>query len=47
MTLVIQIFIFPDAWWPVHSLWVALALVLIVRGGGDLSLDKLLTGRRT
>jgi putative oxidoreductase len=47
MTLVIQIFIFPDAWWPVHSLWVALALVLIVRGGGGLSVDALLTGRRT
>jgi putative oxidoreductase len=46
MTLVIQIFIFPDAWWPVHSLWVALALVLIVRGGGGLSLDKILAGRR-
>jgi putative oxidoreductase len=47
MTLVIQIFIFPEAWWPVHSLWVALALVLIVRGGGGLSVDALLTGRRT
>ena len=46
MTLVIQLFVFPEAWWPVHSLWVALALVLIVRGGGELSLDKLLTGRR-
>lgn len=46
MTMVIQTFIFPDAWWPVHSLWVALALVLIVRGGGDLSLDKLIAGRR-
>jgi putative oxidoreductase len=47
MTLVIQLFIFPDAWWQVHSLWVALALVLIVRGGGGLSLDWLLKGRRT
>ena len=46
MTLVIQIFVFPDAWWPVHSLWVALALVLIVRGGGGLSVDALLAGRR-
>ena len=46
MTMVIQIFVFPDAWWPVHSLWVALALVLIVRGGGGLSVDALLTGRR-
>jgi putative oxidoreductase len=46
MTLVIQLFIFPDAWWQVHALWVALALVLIVRGGGGLSLDWLLAGRR-
>jgi putative oxidoreductase len=46
MTMVIQLFIFPDAWWPVHSLWVALALALIVRGGGGLSLDGLLAGRR-
>jgi putative oxidoreductase len=46
MTMVIQLFIFPDAWWPVHSLWVALALVLIARGGGGLSVDALLTGRR-
>lgn len=46
MTVVIQIFVFPDAWWPVHSLWVALAMVLIVRGGGGLSVDALLTGRR-
>ncbi len=39
MTLVIQIFVFPDAWWPVHSLWVAMALVLITRGAGFASLD--------
>lgn len=45
MTLVIQIFVFPEAWWQVHSLWVALALMLIVRGGGGLSVDALLAGR--
>ncbi len=39
MTMVIQIFVYPEAWWPVHSLWVALALVLISRGGGPLALD--------
>lgn len=42
MTIVIQIFVYPDAWWQVHSLWAAMALVLIVRGGGWLSLDALL-----
>ncbi|MEE9432985.1 MAG: DoxX family protein [Sphingorhabdus sp.] len=47
MTLVIQFFVIPDAWWQVHILWVALALVLIVRGGGALSLDRLLAGKRT
>lgn len=45
MTMVIQIFVYPDAWLQVHSLWVAIALVLIVRGGGWLSLDALLTRR--
>jgi putative oxidoreductase len=39
MTMTIQIFVYPEAWWPVHSLWVALALVLIVRGGGLFSSD--------
>ena len=42
MTLVIQIFVFPDAWWPVHSLWAAMAAILIVRGGGLFSLDALI-----
>lgn len=45
MTLVIQFFVYPDAWWPEHSLWVALALILIVRGGGMFSLDALLVRR--
>ena len=39
MTLVIQLFVFPDAWWPVHSLWAAMAAILIVRGGGLFALD--------
>ena len=47
MTLVIQIFVFPDAWWPVHSLWVAMAAILIVRGGGIFSLDALIVRART
>jgi putative oxidoreductase len=45
MTMVIQIFVYPEAWWPVHSLWVALALALIVRGGGLFSLDTPLARR--
>ncbi len=46
MTLVIQIFVFPEAWWQVHILWVALALALITRGAGLFSLDQLLSSRR-
>lgn len=42
MTLVIQIFVYPEAWWATHSLWAAMALVLMVRGGGWLALDAAL-----
>ena len=47
MTVVIQLFIFPDAWWPTHSLWAAMALVLVSRGGGRISLDTILVRLRT
>lgn len=46
MTMVIQIFVYPEAWWSVHSLWVALALILIMRGAGAISLDALLLRMR-
>lgn len=42
MTLVIQFLVYPDAWWPVHSLWLGLLLVIAQRGGGTLALDRLL-----
>ncbi len=47
MTMVIQIFVFPEmaVWWQTHILWVAMALVLIVRGGGLFSLDRLIGHR--
>jgi putative oxidoreductase len=41
MTLVIQIFVYPDAW-PTHLSWVGLLLPLIALGGGKLSLDRFL-----
>ena len=41
MTLVIQIFVYPDAW-PTHLGWAGLLLPLIALGGGKLSLDRLL-----
>lgn len=44
MTTVIQIFVYPEAWWTVHSLWAGLLLVLLVRGGGAIALDHRLFG---
>lgn len=46
MTLAIQFFVYPDAWWQTHILWVAMAAILISRGGGMFSLDALLASRR-
>ena len=39
MTLVIQFFVYPDAW-PTHLSWAALLLYLAGRGAGRLSLDR-------
>jgi putative oxidoreductase len=41
MTLVIQTFVYPDAW-PTHLSWAGLMLPLIAFGGGRFSLDRLL-----
>jgi len=41
MTLVIEIFVYPDAW-PTHLSWAAILLPLIARGGGAVSLDRLI-----
>jgi putative oxidoreductase len=41
MTLVIQVFVYPDAW-PTHLSWAGLMLPLIARGGGALALDRTL-----
>ncbi len=46
MTMVIQIFVYPEAWWSVHAIWAVLALILITRGGGRLSLDAALLKMR-
>jgi len=42
MTLVIQLFVFPEAWWSVHILWAAMAAILISRGPGLFSLDAII-----
>jgi putative oxidoreductase len=44
MTMVIQIFVYPDAY-PTHGTWAALLLYLIARGPGALSVDHWLAHR--
>jgi len=39
MTLVIELFVYPDAW-PTHLSWAAILLPLIARGGGNWSFDR-------
>lgn len=41
MTAVIQVFVYPDAW-PTHLSWAGLMLLLLARGGGVASLDRVL-----
>lgn len=41
MTLVIQFFVYPDAW-PTHLSWAALTLYLVGRGAGRWSIDHAL-----
>lgn len=45
MTMVIQFFVYPDAWWSVHVYWTIALLYLMRNGGGLLSLDHLLWRR--
>lgn len=39
MTLVIQTFVYPDAW-AIHLSWAGLLLFIIAKGGGRFSLDR-------
>jgi putative oxidoreductase len=41
MILTIQLFVFPHAW-PEHLTWTAILLVLLTRGAGAVSVDRLL-----
>ena len=41
MTLVIQLFVYPDAW-PTHLSWAGLLLYLVGRGGGRWTFDRAL-----
>ena len=42
MTLTIQIFVFPDAWWTVHMYWATLFILIMARGAGAISVDHLI-----
>jgi putative oxidoreductase len=42
MTLVIQVFVYPDAWWNVHAWWTAVLVLIIAFGPGALSADRAL-----
>lgn len=46
MTLVIQFFVYPDAW-PTHGTWAVSLLLLILHGGGRWSLDQSIFNRLT
>ena len=41
MTMVIQLFVYPDAW-PTHLSWAGLLLYLVGRGGGAIALDRVI-----
>lgn len=40
MTMVIQIFVYPDAW-PTHLSWAAILLPLVAKGSGAWSIDRI------
>jgi putative oxidoreductase len=40
MTMVIQIFVYPDAW-GIHFLWFSILFFILIRGPGAISLDHL------
>ena len=44
MTIVIQLFVYPEAW-SVHLIWISMLLFILTRGPGALSLDHLLARR--
>src|SRR6267142_1111290 len=44
MIMTIQLFVYPQAW-SEHLVWGSILLFLVTRGGGAISLDRLITGR--
>jgi putative oxidoreductase len=41
MLAVIQLFVYPSAW-PEHLVWGSILVALLTRGGGAISVDRLL-----
>ena len=46
MTLVIQ-YVYPDAWWGSHAYWFVIILYLVRNGGGQISIDRYLFGKKS
>ena len=45
MTLVIQLFVYPDAWLTAHMFWATILFAVFALGPGKISLDQLIEGR--
>ena len=45
MTMVIQLWVFPDAWWSAHMFWASILFAIIAVGPGRISLDHFLGQR--
>ncbi len=42
MTAVIQVFVYPEAWWTAHAWWTVMLVVIIALGPGAWSVDRCL-----
>ena len=42
LTMLLQIYIAPAMWWPLHVYWVSILLVLVLFGPGAISIDALI-----
>jgi len=42
LTMLLQIYVAPAMWWPLHVYWVSILLVLVLLGPGAISVDALI-----
>ena len=42
LTMLLQIYVAPAMWWPLHVYWVSILLVLLLLGPGAISIDALI-----